>query len=69
MKIAFVVPNVPGHLNPMTALARRLQSRNHNVVVMSLRNAAPFVGAADLKFVPCGDEELPAERLNELWVS
>jgi zeaxanthin glucosyltransferase len=66
MKIAFVVPNVPGHLNPMTALARRLQSRNHDVVVMSLRSAAPLVGAADLKFVPCGDEELPAERLNEL---
>jgi zeaxanthin glucosyltransferase len=66
MKIAFVVPNVPGHLNPMTALARRLQSRNHDVVVMSLRSAAPLVGAADLQFVPCGDEELPAERLNEL---
>src|ERR1700751_3714853 len=66
MKIAFVVPNVPGHLNPMTALARRLQSRNHDVVVMSLRSAAPLVGAADLKFVCCGDEELPAERLNEL---
>jgi hypothetical protein len=27
MKIAFVGPNLPGHLNPMTTLARRLQSR------------------------------------------
>src|SRR5260221_209199 len=66
MKIAFVVPNAPGHLNPMTTLARRLQSRNHDVVVMSSRGAAPLVRAADLSFVPCGDEELPAERLNEL---
>ena len=55
-----------GHLNPMTTLARRLQSRNHDVVVMSLRSAAPLVRAADLTFVPCGDEELPAERFNEL---
>jgi zeaxanthin glucosyltransferase len=66
MKIAFVVPNAPGHLNPMTTLARRLQSRNHDVVVMSSQGAAPLVRAADLSFVPCGDEELPAERLNEL---
>ncbi len=64
MKIAFVVPNAPGHLNPMTTLARRLQSRNHDVVVMSFQGAAPLVRAADLSFVPCGDEELPAERLN-----
>jgi UDP:flavonoid glycosyltransferase YjiC (YdhE family) len=66
MKIAFVVPNAPGHLNPMTTLALRLQSRNHDVVVMSSGGAAPLVRAADLSFVPCGDEELPAERLNEL---
>jgi MGT family glycosyltransferase len=66
MKIAFVVPNASGHLNPMITLARRLQSRNHDVVVMSSRGAAPFVRAAGLSFVPCGEDELPAERFNEL---
>jgi hypothetical protein len=26
MKLGFICPNVPGHLNPMTALARQLQA-------------------------------------------
>ena len=29
MKLGFICLNLPGHLNPMTALARRLQDRNH----------------------------------------
>jgi hypothetical protein len=32
MKLGFICPNVPGHLNPMTALARQLQSRRHDVL-------------------------------------
>ena len=31
MKLGFICPNIPGHLNPMTTLARRLQERNHEV--------------------------------------
>ena len=34
MKIGFICPNIPGHLNPMTALARHLQARNHEVVFL-----------------------------------
>jgi hypothetical protein len=34
MKIGFICPNTPGHLNPMTALARHLQARNHEVVFL-----------------------------------
>jgi zeaxanthin glucosyltransferase len=34
MKLGFICPNVPGHLNPMTALARRLQARHHDVVFL-----------------------------------
>ena len=34
MKIGFICPNLPGHLNPMTALARHLQARNHEVVFL-----------------------------------
>jgi zeaxanthin glucosyltransferase len=34
MKIGFICPNIPGHLNPMTALARYLQARNHEVVFL-----------------------------------
>jgi zeaxanthin glucosyltransferase len=34
MKLGFICANVPGHLNPMTALARALQARNHEVVFL-----------------------------------
>jgi MGT family glycosyltransferase len=52
MRIAFVVFSAPGHLNPTTALARQLQSRNHEVVLISLPDAEPFVRAAGLEFLP-----------------
>ena len=34
MKLGFICPNLPGHLNPMTTLARHLQARNHEVVFL-----------------------------------
>jgi zeaxanthin glucosyltransferase len=40
MKLGFICPNVPGHLNPMTALARQLQARNHEVIFLYSRSAA-----------------------------
>jgi zeaxanthin glucosyltransferase len=46
MKLGFICLNLPGHLNPMTALARRLQDRNQDVVFLYSS------GAADLPFVP-----------------
>jgi UDP:flavonoid glycosyltransferase YjiC (YdhE family) len=51
MRIAFLSPPVQGRLNPMTALARQLQSRNHDVVFMTLLDAEPAVHAAGLPFV------------------
>ena len=46
MKLGFICPNLIGHLNPMTALARHLQDRNHDVVFLYSS------GAAGLPFVP-----------------
>jgi zeaxanthin glucosyltransferase len=45
MKLGFICINIPGHLNPMTALARHLQDRNHDVVFLYSSDAAglPFV--------------------------
>jgi zeaxanthin glucosyltransferase len=34
MKLGFISLNLPGHLNPMTALARHLQGRGHEVVFL-----------------------------------
>ena len=45
MKIGFVSMPIVGHLNPMTTLARRLQSRGHKVVFIGL----PDVELAELK--------------------
>jgi MGT family glycosyltransferase len=39
MKLGFICPNIPGHLNPMTGLARHLQARNHEVVFLYSPNA------------------------------
>jgi len=66
MRIGFLSLPVPGHLNPMTALARKLQSRGHDVVFISLADVAPFVEAAGLRFVPCSEAAYPAGSLGKL---
>jgi MGT family glycosyltransferase len=40
MKLGFICPNASGHINPITALARRLQARNHEVVFLYQSEAA-----------------------------
>jgi UDP:flavonoid glycosyltransferase YjiC (YdhE family) len=66
MKIGFISFPVPGHFNPMSALARQLQSRNHDVVAFSLPWAESFARAADLPFVPFGEQEFPADKAGEI---
>jgi UDP:flavonoid glycosyltransferase YjiC (YdhE family) len=58
MKIGFISFAVPGHFNPMSALARQLQSRNHDVVMSSLPVVEPLARAANLPFIPFGENEL-----------
>jgi MGT family glycosyltransferase len=66
MRIGFLSLPVPGHLNPMTTLARKLQSRGQDVVFISLADVAPFVEAAGLPFVPCSETAYPAGSLGKL---
>src|SRR5215467_3223691 len=66
MRIGFLSLPVPGHLNPMTTLARKLQSRGHDVVFISLADVAPFVEAAGLPFVTCSEAAYPAGSLGKL---
>jgi zeaxanthin glucosyltransferase len=49
MKVGFICPSASGHLNPMTALARQLQARNHDVVFLYSSGAAglPFAAGPD----------------------
>jgi zeaxanthin glucosyltransferase len=60
MKIGFVSMPLAGHLNPMTALARKLQSRGHEIVFIGIPDAGPYVRAAGLPFVTYCEEEFPA---------
>jgi zeaxanthin glucosyltransferase len=66
MKIGFISLSVPGHFNPMSAVARQLQSRNHDIVVLSLPVMEPFARAANLPFIPFGEKEFPAEHTSEV---
>jgi UDP:flavonoid glycosyltransferase YjiC (YdhE family) len=66
MKIGFVSMPWSGHLNPMTALARRLRSRGNEVILISFPDAEPFARAAGLNFVPFGENEYPAGSIATL---
>src|SRR5258708_17160460 len=66
MKIGFISFAIPGHFNPMSALARQLQSRNHDVVMFSLPVIESLVRAADLPLVPFAEKEFPADKAGEI---
>ena len=55
----------------MTALARKLQSRGHDVVFISQLDGEAAVRAAELAFLPCGIKEYPLGSLKERlrWLS
>jgi zeaxanthin glucosyltransferase len=66
MRIGFLSLPVPGHLYPMASLARKFQSRGHDVVFISLVDTAPFAEAAGLPFVPCSETIYPAGSIDEV---
>jgi zeaxanthin glucosyltransferase len=63
MKIAFLGVRVPGHLNPMTTLARKLKPRGHDVVFLSVPDTERFVRAAELPFIPFCENDFPVGSL------
>src|SRR5215469_4662530 len=67
MKLGFVSMPLSGHLNPMTALARRMQSRGHEALFLGVPDVEPFVQAAGLGFVPLGEKEFPVGSVAKLW--
>jgi zeaxanthin glucosyltransferase len=60
MKLGFICPNVPGHINPMTTLARQLQARNHEVVFLYSSEAA------GLPCVPADEKDQVHENMPEI---
>jgi zeaxanthin glucosyltransferase len=55
----------------MTTLARKLQSRSHDVVFVTLPDGEAAVRAAGLAFLPCGAKHFPLGSLKERlsWLS
>src|SRR5260370_35425059 len=49
----------------MSTLARKLQSRNHDLVFISWPDGESSVSAADLTFLPCAVKEVAAPPLKE----
>jgi zeaxanthin glucosyltransferase len=67
MKIGFVSMPFVGHLNPMTTLARGLQSRGHEVAFTGVPDVEPFARVAGLDFVPFCENEYPAGSIAKLY--
>ena len=59
MKIGFLSLPLTRHLNPMAALARKLQSRGHEVAFIGVPDIEAVVRATDLDFVPFCENEYP----------
>jgi hypothetical protein len=65
MKFGFICPNLPGHLNLMTALACQLQTRNHDVVFLYSAGAAglPFISADEKGAIRTRNSHIPEFRV------
>ena len=62
---AFCFPGT-GHINPMTALARALQRRGHEVVIYGIADCEARVRAAGVEFYRIGEEDYPPGTLRRL---
>ena len=67
MKIGFLSLPLMGHLNPMIALARKLQSRGHEVVFIGVPDIGPVVRAGGLEFRPFCENEYPPGSVAKSW--
>ena len=62
---AFCFPGT-GHINPMTALARALQRRGHEVVIFGIADTEARVRAAGVEFHQIGAKDYPPGTLRKL---
>jgi MGT family glycosyltransferase len=59
---AFACPPLPGHINPMAALARELAGRGHRITFVGFPDMGPRL-PADLAFVGFGEGDCPPGSL------
>jgi MGT family glycosyltransferase len=65
MKLGFVSLPFTGHLNSMTALARKMRTRGHEVVFLGIPDIEPTIRAAGLTFIPYCENEFPVGSLDQ----
>jgi MGT family glycosyltransferase len=65
MRIGVTVPAPVGHLNAMTALARRLESRGHEIICIGVPDATRGVRAAGLRFEEYCGRQFPLGSYGE----
>jgi MGT family glycosyltransferase len=59
MRIVVTGPSAPGHINPLTALARKMQRRGHEVIYFGVPDIEPAVRAAGLDFFAVCEKQYP----------
>ena len=69
MRIGVNSPAIPGHLNPMTTLARELQRRGHEVVVFTSFLSEPAVRAAGLSHFPFREKYFRPDNAGERFAA
>ena len=62
---AFCFPGT-GHINPMTALARRLEQRGHKVIIFGIADTEARTKAAGIEFRLIGAQDYPLGTLQKL---
>lgn len=55
-----------GHINPITALGRRLQQRGHSVVVFGIADVGAQIETAGIEYCIIGESDYPPGTLREL---
>ena len=65
MRIGFAGPASPGHINPITALARELQARGHQPIYFALPDIADQIQATGIEVCPFSSEHFKAGELAE----
>lgn len=61
-----ICPGVPGHLNPMMALAQELQQRGHRVTLINVLDAQASAQAAGIEFRAIAPDEFPLGKTQKL---
>ncbi len=67
MKLGFLSLPLAGHLNPMMALARKLQARGDEPIFFGIPDCGPAAAAAGLQFVSYAEEEYPRGSVARIW--